>query len=64
MTIKVFEPTTDEILTRADIANMKLPFSYGWETYLVTDEDDQILGIYDNYGDATNHEVDISQIAA
>ena len=53
--IKIFEPETDEILTRADVANMRLPFDHGWETYLVCDEADQILGVYDNYEDASNH---------
>ncbi len=53
--IKVFEPVTNEILTRADVANMRLPFHHGWQTWLVTDDRDRILGVYDSYQDALNH---------
>lgn len=49
MQIKIFEPVTDEILTRADTDNMRLPFEQGWEQYLVTDQDGQILAVCNDY---------------
>ena len=58
--IKIFEPETDEILTRADVAKMRLPFTYGWPVYLVCDEADQIVGVYDSYQDALNHRHDVA----
>ncbi|MCV0350242.1 MAG: hypothetical protein K5863_09205 [Nitratireductor sp.] len=55
MQIKIFEPETDEILTREDVANMKLPFDQGWLTYLVTDDVGNIEGTYSNLKDAEDH---------
>ncbi|WP_353645700.1 hypothetical protein [Mesorhizobium sp. WSM2239] len=55
MQIKIFEPATDDILTRADTDNMRLPFEHGWEQYLVTDDVGQILGVYDNFTAAADH---------
>ena len=54
-TIKIFEPATDEILTRADTDKMRLPFEEGWDTWLVCDEAGLILGSYDNFVDASRH---------
>lgn len=55
MQIKIFEPTTNDILTREDVANMRLPFHYGWDTWLVTSPTGRVLGRYNNYQAALRH---------
>ncbi|TPL42562.1 MULTISPECIES: hypothetical protein [unclassified Mesorhizobium] len=49
MQIKVYEPTTGDVLTRADVANMKLPFERGWDKYWVTSPTGRVIGQHDNY---------------
>ncbi|TGT64029.1 MULTISPECIES: hypothetical protein [unclassified Mesorhizobium] len=49
MQIQVYEPLTGDVLTRADVANMKLPFEQGWDRWWVTDADGRVLGQHDNY---------------
>ncbi|RUU76123.1 hypothetical protein [Mesorhizobium sp. M7A.F.Ca.MR.362.00.0.0] len=49
MQIQVYEPLTGDVLTRADVANMKLPFDHGWDSWWVTSPTGRILGRHDNY---------------
>ncbi|RWP44350.1 MAG: hypothetical protein EOR04_05355 [Mesorhizobium sp.] len=49
MQIQVYEPLTGDILTRADVANMKLPFEKGWDTWWVTSPTGRILGQHTSY---------------
>lgn len=49
MQIQVYEPATGDVLTREDIANMKLPFKYGWDTWQVVSPTGRILGSHSSY---------------
>lgn len=53
--VKVYEPLTGDVLSRADVANMKLPFEHGWDQWWVTSPTARILGRYDNYAAAERH---------
>jgi hypothetical protein len=53
--IQVYEPLTGDVLTRADVANMKLPFEHGWDTWWVTSPTGRILGQHTNYPAAETH---------
>ncbi len=55
MQIKIYEPETGEILTRADVANMKLPFEHGWDTWLVTSPIGHVLSQHQTYDAAALH---------
>ena len=53
--IKVYEPLTGDVLTRIDVANMKLPFEQGWDSWLVTSPTERILGQHNSYEAAERH---------
>ncbi|ESY35708.1 hypothetical protein NKK48_30195 [Mesorhizobium sp. C386A] len=55
MQIQVYEPATGDVLTRKDVANMKLPFEEGWDTWWVTSPTGRILGRHPDYSAAETH---------
>ncbi|RWI47591.1 MAG: hypothetical protein EOR25_15685 [Mesorhizobium sp.] len=55
MQIQVYEPLTGDVLSRADVANMKLPFEKGWDTWWVTSPTGRILGQHASYKAAQTH---------
>lgn len=52
MIIKVLEPLTDAVLTREDIANMKLPFTRGWEAWGIFDHRGVCVDSFPRYSQA------------
>ncbi|TPJ51783.1 MULTISPECIES: hypothetical protein [unclassified Mesorhizobium] len=63
MQIQVYEPLTGDVLTRADVANMKLPFEHGWDQWWVTSPSGRILGRHNSY-DAAELQARIQPLAA
>lgn len=49
MQIQIYEPATGDFLTREDVRRMRLPFRYGWDTWLVTSATGRILGRHKTY---------------
>lgn len=61
--IKIYEPATDESLTRTDTRRMRLPFEQGWAYWIVV-VGDEVEAVYDNYAAARDHATEPIPIAA
>lgn len=53
--IKIYEPVTQDILSREEVMKMRLPFHFGWDTWMVTSPTGRILGEHSSYLAAVKH---------